>query len=164
MTNQDIDGLSILTLNLLRRITDAEVDRKAVSLVCLVYTYYLYTLDMLCVYIFNRVNVEPYMDVNIYMYICKIMWYITNYLEGSKYHPIPNNHLVWLSLLDNIAIAHFIFRNSFEIIFRTCHLCVIFLISLDLKILYCNALIMRITNSHFKPQQITKWLNINFWV
>lgn len=73
MTNQDIDGLSILTLNLLRRITDAEVDRKAVSLVCLVYTYYLYTLDMLCVYIFNRVNVEPYMDVNIYMYICKIM-------------------------------------------------------------------------------------------
>lgn len=73
MTNQDIDGLSILTLNLPRRITDAEVDRKAVSLVCLVYTYYLCTLDMLCVYIFNRVNVEPYMDVNIYMYICKIM-------------------------------------------------------------------------------------------
>lgn len=69
MTNQDIDGLSILTLNLPRRITDAEVDRNAVSLVCLVYTYYLYTLDMLCVYIFNRVNVEPYMDVNVYICI-----------------------------------------------------------------------------------------------
>lgn len=29
---RDIDGLSVLTLNLLRRVVDAEVDRKAVSL------------------------------------------------------------------------------------------------------------------------------------
>lgn len=43
---RDIDGLSVLTLNLLRRVVDAEVERKAVSLFGLVFTYYL-----ICIYI-----------------------------------------------------------------------------------------------------------------
>lgn len=60
------DGLSILILNLPKRVADTEAYRKAVRLVYLVYPRYLYVLciNYKYIYLIYRVNVEPHMYVH----------------------------------------------------------------------------------------------------
>lgn len=123
MMNKHTDSLFLLALNLPKRMADTDVVGKEVSLVCLVYTYYMHALwiNYICMCLIGLMGLMYNTQNNVINMLLNI------HLEVlDEYHCIPHKHLLRLSLLGSVTIAHYTLGNFFwNWLQNICHSCVV---------------------------------------